>query len=458
MKKDAPSPIPSIASVLIAVTLVLLPFHALLTVWAGSNFGHYEAFRLWIEVLLVPLALLMIYTIWKDQAIRTLLRRDKLVIVSLAYILWQVLLGLFALHARWVNTSALLTGWATDLRFIAFMLICWVVATQRPWLVWQWRRLLLIPAGVVVAFGALQAWVLSPDILRHFGYGPSTIAPYTTVDAKATYVRVQSTLRGPNPFGAYLVLPITSLVAYVVRGMRKERELATFIFLALACVALGATYSRSAYIGAVLSVAYICWLSLPSQRAKKWLVTAFAVVVLVGGAFALVLRHNDKFENTFFHTDEHSHSSQSSNTVRGSALEQGAKDMLKHPQGGGPGSAGPASVRNNKPPRIAENYYLQVGQETGWIGLGLFVAINVLLVMRLWQRRGRQLAVVLLASFVGITFINMLSHAWADDTLGMLWWGFAGIALSLPLPKEEGAKTATVTRVKENVKTKKAAA
>jgi O-antigen ligase len=455
MKKVAPSQISSISSVLIAATLVLLPFHALLTVWAGSNFGHYEAFRLWIEVLLVPLALLTVYAGWKDIAIRALFRRDKLVLVSLAYILWQVLLGLYALQAGWVNGAALLTGWATDLRFVAFMLICWVIATQRPWLVWQWRRLLLIPAGVVVAFGALQAWVLSPDILRHFGYGSDTIAPYTTVDAKATYIRVQSTLRGPNPFGAYLVLPITALVAYVVRGMRKERELATFIFLAVACVALGATYSRSAYIGAVLSVAYICWLSLPSRRAKKWLLAVFAAAVLVAGATALVLRHNDTFENTFFHTDEHSQSSQSSNEVRSSALQQGAKDMFEHPLGSGPGSAGPASVRNNNPARIAENYYLQVGQETGWIGLGLFVAINVLLVMRIWQRRGRQLAVILLASFVGITFINMLSHAWADDTLGMLWWGFAGIALSLPPPAQQGAKIAKVTRARNK---KKAAA
>jgi hypothetical protein len=455
MKKVAPSQISSISSVLIAATLVLLPFHALLTVWAGSNFGHYEAFRLWIEVLLVPLALFTVYAGWKDRAIRTLFQRDKLVLVSLAYILWQVLLGLYALHAGWVNGAALLTGWAIDLRFIAFMLICWVIATQRPWLAWQWRRLLLIPAGVVVAFGALQAWVLSPDILRHFGYGPDTIAPYTTVDAKTTYIRVQSTMRGPNPFGAYLVLPITALVAYVVRGMRKERELATFIFLAVACVALGATYSRSAYIGAVLSVAYICWLSLPSQRAKKWLLVAFAVVALAAGSAALALRHNDQFENTFFHTDEHSQSSQSSNAVRSSALQQGAKDMFEHPLGSGPGSAGPASVRNSSPARIAENYYLQVGQETGWIGLGLFVAINILLVMRIWQRRGRQLAVVLLASFVGITFINMLSHAWADDTLGMLWWGFAGIALGLPPLAQEGAKTAKVTRSRSK---KKAAA
>jgi hypothetical protein len=445
MKKVTPALIISFCSVLIAVMLVLLPFHAFLTVWAGSNFGHYEAFRLWIEVLLVPLALLTAIASWKYQRLRVLWRRDWLAAASAAYILWQLLIGLIALRAGWINGGALLTGWATDLRFVAFMLITWAIALQRPWLIYQWRRLLIIPGGIVVALGALQAWVLPPDFLRHFGYGKGTILPYTTVDQKQAYVRVQSTLRGPNPLGAYVVLPIAALVAYIVRGMRKERQLSTFVLLALCCVTLGATYSRSAYIGAVLSVAYISWLMLPSRRAKRWLLIAGVVAAVAAGSIFLVFRHDDRFENTFFHTDEHSQSAASSNAVRTSALQQGVKDVLHHPLGSGPGSAGPASVRNNKPPRIAENYYLQIGQEAGWLGLALFVALNVLLIIRLWQRRSHSLAVALLGSFVGLTFVNMLSHAWADDTLGMLWFGFAGLALALPAPGPEGAKTAEIT-------------
>jgi len=39
----------------------------------------------------------------------------------------------------------------------------------------------------------------------------------------------------------------------------------------------------------------------------------------------------------------------------------------------------------------------------------------------------------------------MLSHAWADDTLGMLWFGFAGLALALPPTVAQGAKTAEIT-------------
>jgi hypothetical protein len=35
-----------------------------------------------------------------------------------------------------------------------------------------------------------------------------------------------------------------------------------------------------------------------------------------------------------------------------------------------------------------------------------------------------------LASLIGISVINLVSHAWMDDTLSLLWWGLAGIALA----------------------------
>jgi hypothetical protein len=45
-----------------------------------------------------------------------------------------------------------------------------------------------------------------------------------------------------------------------------------------------------------------------------------------------------------------------------------------------------------------------------------------------------RLALVLFASLIGITVVNLLSHAWTDDTLAYVWWGFAGIALAAPQP------------------------
>jgi hypothetical protein len=123
--------------------------------------------------------------------------------------------------------------------------------------------------------------------------------------------------------------------------------------------------------------------------------------------------------------------------------------LAHHPLGDGPGTAGPASVYNHgHPARIAENYFIQVGQETGWLGLTLFTLINVGVGYLLWLRRDDPLALSLFASLIGLTLINMLSHAWADDTLAYIWWGLAGIAMvSDPKPKIK-TKTKTVPRPK----------
>ena len=43
-------------------------------------------------------------------------------------------------------------------------------------------------------------------------------------------------------------------------------------------------------------------------------------------------------------------------------------------------------------------------------------------------------ALSLFGSLIGLTFINLLSHAWTDDTLAYVWWGLAGIAMA-PLPE-----------------------
>jgi len=188
------------------------------------------------------------------------------------------------------------------------------------------------------------------------------------------------------------------------------------------------SYSRSALLGAVLAVFIVVWLLSKQAKLKKYLMITAAVLAVLGAGGLYTFRHNDRVQNTFFHTDEHSRSSESSNFDRLGHLKDGLHDVIHKPWGDGPGTAGPASVRNPHETRIAENYFLQIGQEVGVIGMLIFVAINLLVALALWQR-GDGLSIALFASLIGLTLVNMLSHAWGDDTLGLLWWGLAGIAL-----------------------------
>src|SRR5690606_33215686 len=125
------------------------------------------------------------------------------------------------------------------------------------WLKRYWRRLLLWPAMAVIAFGLLQMFVLPHDFLKHAGYGPDTIQPFIAIDNKVEYVRVQSTLRGPNPLGAYLVIVVTALTAlYITRRSRYAKFAAALV---AGILVLYGSHSRSAWIGTIAAIGVLIW-------------------------------------------------------------------------------------------------------------------------------------------------------------------------------------------------------
>jgi hypothetical protein len=161
------------------------------------------------------------------------------------------------------------------------------------------------------------------------------------------------------------------------------------------------------------------------------------VLVVLAALVAVTLRHDLRFQNLVLHTQTHSAVPTTSDQNHVSALRAGWRDLRHHPLGDGPGTAGPASIYNNHPARIAEDYYVQIGQEVGWLGLAMFLLILVGVGYLLWLRRDHPLALSLFASLVGLGFIGLLSHVWTDDTLAYVWWGLAGIAMAPGLNKEE---------------------
>lgn len=417
----------------VAAVLVLVPFHALLTVAGSLLVGHYDLLRLWKEFLLLAVTPLAVWTLWKSPDIWRTIRRGWLFWALVSYVSLQVVLGLLALYKGQVNLYAMGYAWVVNIRPVLILLLAWIFALASPWLYRYWKRLLLVPALVVILIGLLQAFVLPYDSFSRIGYGPDTIEAYETVDNKIDYIRIQSSLRGANPLGAYLVV-VLATVAVLLRPGRDRRQVNLVMagILMAGVIVLLFTYSRSAYIGLALSVMAILALLATSRMARRRLVLGMAVLAVLAAGGILVLRDNDYVQNALFHSDETSTSATSSNEVRSSVMLQGLRDVLMEPFGRGPGTAGPASVHNDRPARVAENYYLQVGQETGWLGLGLFIAILASLARRLWRRRDDALARSLLVALVGLSFVNLVQHAWTDDTLALVWWGLAGIALAIP--------------------------
>jgi hypothetical protein len=242
----------------IAGLLVLLPFHALVSVWVGSSYGIYEYVRLWKEVLLVGLFVVACAVFIMDADLRKKVIHWPVWWLVLAYGLLTIVLGLVAFWRHAVTPQALLYGLTVNLRFLLFFCVCLVLAARAPWLRRKWRSLLLIPASLVVGFGLLQVLVLPHDILRHVGYGPSTIAAYQTVDQKPDYVRVQSTTRGPNLLGAYIVIILAAAIVAFGSAQSARHRLLLGGLVVGSLVVLVFTYSRSAYIGAAVAGVAAC--------------------------------------------------------------------------------------------------------------------------------------------------------------------------------------------------------
>jgi O-antigen ligase len=301
-------------------------------------------------------------------------------------------------------------------------------------------KVVIYPAVIVILFGLLQILVLPKDFLAHFGYGPNTIYPFETINHNSHYLRIASTLRGANPLGAYLIVPLTLATVLLMRGKDVWHKA---VFIALGLVVLIFSFSRSAWIGFVVAGFSAVYLSVKSLALKRNLLLVVLGIAIVIAGILISDPNNSKIQNIVFHYQNKSSSQQSSDQAHSSALKNSFKQFIKEPLGKGPGTSGPASVYNTRNSNIPEDYYLQIGLETGYLGLALFLAINILVVMSLWKRRYDPLSLALLASFIGLIVCNLLLEAWTDDTLAYLWWGLAGVVFATQpkIPKVSKRKT-----------------
>ncbi len=421
-----------ILTLAISAILVSVPLYAFLTVWGSSLVGHYAALRLYTEVLLIVASLSALYLLIVDKKIQRVLFKSKLLWLIVGYVALIILVGIVAYSTKNVTAKAVGYGLIVDSRFLIFFVVCWVAALSSSFLNRHWVPIVLWPAAFVSIFGLLQVYVLPHDFLKHFGYNTSTIQPYQTINNNQKYIRIMSTLRGVNPLGAYLVVIISLIGALWFRMKRNWQEI---VLLLASLLALYYSFSRSAWIGTFLALAFIVALGLyKTKYFSVALISTIALVLIL--TVVIVTDHSTRLQNIFYHTQTNSASKTTSDQGHLSGLKSGLKDIYHQPLGGGVGTAGPASVYNPKRIRIAEDYYIQVGQESGVVGLVLFLAVNMIVGLELWRRRSDSLALGLFASFLGLVIVNLFSHAWEDPTLAYLWWGLAGTAMAIKIPKK----------------------
>lgn len=421
---------------IVAVILCGVVFHAPLSVGLGTLWPQFALpVKAWKEVLLVLGLGLLLYEVLRHQLWQEFARDWLLRLVALYVLLHAVLLLPF-----WQGWQASVSGLLIDLRYVLFFVLVYGTVRLYP----RWRRMLVVASTVAAAvsllFAVLQVTVLPKDILAHIGYDKdTTIAPYLTVDQNDDYIRINGTFRGPNPLGAYAGIVLALLAAAGIRGLpelRQRRRLVLAVLLGIgALVALWYSYSRSAVLAAGAGVAAVVIAGF-GRRIPKWLVGS-AIAGALACTVALVALWNTPFvHNVILHDDPTTGAAATSNDGHAESLRTGFERMVQQPLGAGIGSTGSASLATDNP-IIIENQYFFVAHEVGWLGLAVFLALSVMVVWRLYRRRQDWLALGLCGGGIAMMVIGVLLPVWVDDTVSLVWWGLAGMALGLPLAKTQ---------------------
>lgn len=403
--------------------------HAPISVGLSSLLPQHDLLiKSWKEVLLgVALVLAIIILTWRKQW--PLIQTKIIYLIALF-----AALNLLLIPAYNTGFEATVAGLFINLRYFLFFVLVYVAIKLYP----QAYRLFFITfiagALVVTVFAILQVTILPNDILKYLGYGDSTIAPFLTVDQNINYIRINSTLRGPNPLGIYAVIVLSVMLVAWLRGPRKmtdREQVIAGILAAGSIVALWASYSRSAALAALVAVGIVL-LVVYGRRISKPILISMAVVAIALTGSLIALRDTQFVSQVILHEDPSEGNEVNSNEGHAESLKDGTTRMLRQPIGAGVGSTGSASLLSNSPV-IIENQYLFVAHENGWIGLTLFLMISYYVLIGLWRRRIEWLALAVFASGIGIMIAGLFLPVWADDTVAIIWWGLAAMVLAAPV-------------------------
>lgn len=410
-----------IAGWLTVIVIIGLAFHTPITVWLSTlNIENILLIKSWKEMLL-GIALLSVVVIgWRSKRLHNW-QRDWLVRLAVLYGLLHIVL----LFLNWQGVQAAAAGLLIDLRLIVALLVGYLITKIAP----EWRRIFMYASAaaavIVVTFLVLQVTVLPRDSLALIGYNESTIEPYQTIDQNTDYIRHQSTLRGPNPLGAFS-LAVIIVLAWAFRYVKKSNwsyGIVWIIGFIATLISLLTSYSRSAWVGAFIgSMGYAITVYRHQLVGflKNWKGVALLAVSIISVVLFSVLQPR-LFSTVILHEDPAEVGKFNSNDGHLESLVDGLGRMVNQPLGAGVGSTGSASLLGDNP-IIIENQYLFIAHEAGWIGLIIFLTLGYIIAVRLYNNK--QYAWLWVG--VGLCVVGLFLPVFVDDVIAILYMLIAG--------------------------------
>ena len=254
------------ANYLIAIVLVLVPFHTFLSLWLSTFIGHFTLIRLWKEVIVVVICILVGRILYLDKRLRAYTLKTPLFRLMAVYAFFCIVVTIVSYILHGVSLYAASYGLLLDLRFLVWFALVYIVSMKSQWLHKNSLLLVAVPLLIVVVFGLLQFFVLPRNFLQHFGYnnGHTQFISVVPLNQDSQTVRIQSFLRGANPLGAYLAACSIFVAGYL---LKKKKNYYLMVLLGMSLLALFLTFSRSSWLGFFLAIGFIGRRVL----SKKWL-------------------------------------------------------------------------------------------------------------------------------------------------------------------------------------------
>ena len=376
-------------------------------------------------------------------------RLDRIDVIALGYV---ALVAAYALVPRLFVTTAPLDDAvrANAFRFNAAFVLLFLAARHLDLTRQARARLLqvaLVTATIVAALGLVE--FASPGWWNDIAIRQVQVTKYLVEVTGGTPRDVHSILTY-TPFGGTQLLRVGSVLFspltvgfFMVGGyavacervvMDRARGL-TVLALAILTSAIVLTQTRSA----ILAMVVVTLLALRPRagragvgRARFSLLLVVLVVIAIPLALSSGLSQRITGANSADDTSSQNHVN---------SLHDAATQIAEHPLGTGLGTSGSTSVRYEVPnSTITENFYLQVGVETGVLAGVLFGALTIVAIARLGRVAARSTEADVHAAhgaLLGLAVAALFLHVWQELAVSWTMWILAGIALAVERTQDD---------------------
>jgi hypothetical protein len=403
--------------VLVSACISFNLIYTFLAIVAEPLIGHslINSLKYLAYILLLGSAGLALFLRLKTSPITSLKHPPRYVLLVVIMLAWAVISFAYSQASLWQSAR----GLSVDFSGLILLLTIWLWQPTSE----QAKKLVYVIVGTLLAFAIISI----PEIITNHAF-----RVWSGHDLEFHFVvqhipQLRSLTSGPNPFGTLMVL-LSALIVWQVRDLRLRYSLLLF-----SGFILGLTYARSAWLGVGLMGTGIFFAELKRRKLAIWPVV-LALSILIGVTYGAV-RYHEGVINILSHggsTDEHSKTAQD-------ALDEARNRTFQASIFGfGIGTAGPVvygtpEEKKGNFIKITEDWYLQLIEEVGFVGLIVYLALYYEVIKQLFLKNQRILAWLT----IGLALNAMFLHIWSTDiNLNLIFWSVVGLALTGYLPQK----------------------